>query len=47
MPRFLLLQLGQVIAVYLVYVQLFCKYLALQVLGGSYSDYVWHNAQGA
>jgi hypothetical protein len=38
--RFLLLQLGQVIAVYLVYVQLFREYLALQVLGSSYSNYV-------
>jgi hypothetical protein len=30
-----------------VYVQLFREYLILQVLGGSYSDYVWHDAQGA
>jgi hypothetical protein len=45
--RFLLLQLGQVMAVYLVYVQLFWEYLTLQVLGGSYSDYVWSDAQGA
>jgi hypothetical protein len=40
MLRFLLLQLGQVIVVYLVYVQLFREYLTLQVLGGSYSDYI-------
>ncbi|KZM28551.1 ATP binding [Ascochyta rabiei] len=46
-PRFLPPQLGQVMAVYLVYVQPFREYLTLQVLGGSYSDYVWHNAQGA
>src|SRR5687767_14487826 len=46
-PRFLPPQLGQVIAVYLVYIQLFKEYLTLQVLGGSYSDYVWHDAQGA
>jgi hypothetical protein len=45
--RFLPLQLGQVIVVYLVYVQLFHKYLTLQVLGSSYSNYVWHNAQSA
>jgi hypothetical protein len=32
MPRFLPLQLGQVIAIYLVYIQLFCKYLTLQIL---------------
>jgi hypothetical protein len=46
-PRFLPPQLGQVMAVYLVYVQPFKEYLTLQVLGGSYSDYVWHNVQGA
>jgi hypothetical protein len=46
-PRFLPLQLGQVMAVYLVYVQPFREYLTLQVLSGSYSDYVWHDAQGA
>ena len=40
MLRFLLLQLGQVMAVYLVYVQPFHKYLTLQVLGSSYSNYV-------
>jgi hypothetical protein len=33
--------------VYLVYIQPFKAYLTLQVLGGSYSDYVWHDAQGA
>jgi hypothetical protein len=44
--RFLPPQLGQVMAVYLVYVQPFCEYLTLQVLGGSYSNYVWHDAQG-
>jgi hypothetical protein len=38
--RFLLLQLGQVIAVYLVYIQLFREYLTLQVLGSSYSNYI-------
>jgi hypothetical protein len=39
-PRFLPLQLGQVMAVYLVYIQLFCEYLMLQVLVSNYSDYV-------
>jgi hypothetical protein len=38
--RFLLLQLRQVIAIYLVYIQLFCKYLTLQVLQSNYTDYV-------
>ena len=47
MPRFLPLQLGQVIAAYLVYMQLFKEYLTLQVLRGNYSNYVWHDAQGA
>jgi hypothetical protein len=46
MLRFLLLQLRQVIAVYLVYLQLFREYLTLQVLRGSYSKYVWSDAQG-
>jgi hypothetical protein len=34
-------------ALYLVYVQPFKEYLTQQVLGSGYSDYVWHNAQGA
>ncbi|UPX19129.1 uncharacterized protein EKO05_0009401 [Ascochyta rabiei] len=34
-------------ALYLAYIQPFRKYLTLQVLGGGYSDYVWHDAQGA
>jgi hypothetical protein len=46
-PRFLPPQLGQAMAVYLVYLQLFREYLTLQVLGGSYSEYVWSDAQGA
>jgi hypothetical protein len=46
-PRFLLPQLRQAMAVYLVYLQPFQEYLILQVLGGSYSNYVWSDAQGA
>ena len=46
-PRFLPPQLGQVMAVFLVYIQPFREYLILQVLGGNYSDYVWYDAQGA
>ncbi|KAL1640737.1 hypothetical protein SLS61_010232, partial [Didymella pomorum] len=46
-PRFLPPRLGQVMAAYLVYMQPFKEYLTLQVLGGNYSDYVWHDAQGA
>ena len=38
--RFLLLQLRQVIVLYLVYLQLFCKYLTIQVLSSSFSNYV-------
>jgi hypothetical protein len=40
MPRFLPPQLRQAMAVYLVYLQLFREYLTLQVLRGSYSEYV-------
>ena len=39
-PRFLPPQLGQVIAVYLAYLQLFWEYLVVEVLGGGLSDYV-------
>ncbi|KAL1640171.1 hypothetical protein SLS61_010262, partial [Didymella pomorum] len=39
--------LSQVMAAYLVYMQLFKEYLTLQVLRGNYSNYVWHNTQGA
>jgi hypothetical protein len=46
-PRFLPPRLGHVMAAYLVYMQPFKEYLTLQVLGGNYSDYVWHDAQGA
>ena len=40
MLRFLLLQLGQVIVLYLAYAQLFREYLAVQVLGSSFYNYV-------
>lgn len=46
-PRFLPPELGLVMMVYLAYIQPFKEYLTLQVLGGSYSDYVWHDEQGA
>jgi hypothetical protein len=39
-PRFLLLQLRQVMAVYLAYLQPFWEYLIVEVLGGGLSDYV-------
>jgi hypothetical protein len=39
-PRFLPPQLGQVMVVYLAYLQPFCEYLTVQVLGGSFSDYL-------
>jgi hypothetical protein len=45
-PRFLPPQLGQVMAIYLVYIQPFREYLTLQVLQGNYTDYVWSDAQG-
>ena len=40
------LRLGQVIVLYLAYLQPFCEYLTVQVLGGSFSDYVWADEQG-
>ncbi|CAO2655088.1 Nn.00g101520.m01.CDS01, partial [Neocucurbitaria sp. VM-36] len=46
-PRFLPPRLGQVMAVYLAYVQPFYEYLTVQVLGGHLNDYVWGNEQGA
>jgi hypothetical protein len=46
-PRFLPPRLGQVMAVYLTYLQPFREYLTVQVLGGSLNDYVWSNEQGA
>jgi superfamily II DNA or RNA helicase len=45
-PRFLPPQLGQVMAIYLVYIQPFREYLRLQVLEGNYTDYIWSNEQG-
>jgi hypothetical protein len=39
-PRFLPPQLGQVMAVYLAYLQPFREYLVVEVLGGGLSDYV-------
>jgi superfamily II DNA helicase RecQ len=46
-PRFLPPQLGQIMALYLSYLQPFQEYLVVQVLGGSLTDYVWSNKQGA
>jgi superfamily II DNA helicase RecQ len=45
-PRFLPPQLGQVMVMYLAYLQPFRDYLSVQVLGGSFSDYVWADEQG-
>jgi hypothetical protein len=45
-PRFLLPQLRQVIVLYLAYLQLFREYLTIQVLGSSFSNYVWADKQG-
>jgi hypothetical protein len=46
-PRFLPPQLGQVMAVYLAYLQPFREYLVVEVLGGGLSDYVWSDKHGA
>lgn len=45
-PRFLPSRLSQVVVVYLAYLQPFEKYLTVQVLGSSFSDYMWANEQG-
>jgi hypothetical protein len=45
--RFLPPQLGQIIALYLSYLQPFQEYLIVQVLGGGLHDYIWGNKQGA
>ncbi|CAA9965124.1 RecQ family helicase [Pyrenophora teres f. maculata] len=45
-PRYLPARLGQVMAVYLVYLQPFCEYLRVHVLGGPTTDYVWADNQG-
>lgn len=45
-PRFLPSRLGQVMVMYLAYVQPFQEYLTVQVLGGAFSDYVWADAHG-
>ena len=39
-------RLGQVMVMYLAYLQLFQEYLSVQVLSGSFSDYVWADEQG-
>jgi superfamily II DNA helicase RecQ len=45
-PRFLPWRVGQLVAVYLAYLQPFREYLTVQVLGGGWSDYVWADARG-
>ncbi|KAF9729764.1 hypothetical protein PMIN01_12628 [Paraphaeosphaeria minitans] len=45
-PRFLPSRLSQVLVVYLAYVQPFEEYLTVEVLGGSFTDYLWANEQG-
>ena len=45
-PRFLPWRVGQVLAVYLAYVQPVQEYLSVQVRGSGWSDYIWANEQG-
>ena len=45
-PRFLLPRLGQVMALYLSYLQPFKEYLVVQVLGGGLHDYIWGDSFG-
>jgi hypothetical protein len=44
---FLLPQLGQIMALYLSYLQPFREYLVVHVLGSGLSDYLWGNEEGA
>ena len=46
-PRFLPPRLGQVMVLYLSYLQPFREYLVATVLGGGLDDYIWSNEQGA
>ena len=46
-PRFLPPRLGQIMALYLSYLQPFEEYLIVQVLGGGVHDYIWGDSQGA
>jgi superfamily II DNA helicase RecQ len=45
-PRFLPWRVGQVLAVYLAYLQPVQEYLSVQVKGSGWSDYIWANEQG-
>lgn len=45
-PRFLPWRVGQLLALYLVYVQPFVEYLSVQVNGSGGSDYVWASDKG-
>jgi superfamily II DNA helicase RecQ len=45
-PRFLPWSVGQLLAVYLAYVQPLQECLSVQVKGSGWSDYVWSNEQG-
>jgi len=45
-PRFLPWRVGQLISVYLAYVQRFREHLMVQVQGEGWSDHVWANANG-
>lgn len=45
-PRFFLWRAGQILAVYLAYVQLLQANLAVQVISSGRGDYIWANKQG-
>ncbi|KAL6164428.1 hypothetical protein ACJQWK_09163 [Exserohilum turcicum] len=46
-PRFLPPRVGQIMALYLSYLQPFREFLVVSVLNGGLDDYVWSNEQGA
>ena len=45
-PRFLPPRVGQLLAVYLAYVQPFREYLIVTVLGGGWTDHLWADVRG-
>ncbi|KEF50790.1 uncharacterized protein A1O9_13158 [Exophiala aquamarina CBS 119918] len=45
-PRFLPWRVGQLLVVYLVYVQPFCEYLLIETQNQKISDHIWYNEKG-
>jgi superfamily II DNA helicase RecQ len=45
-PRFLPWRVGQLLVIYLVYVQPFCEYLLVETQNRKISDHIWHDEKG-